>query len=144
MAIYTVTNWTNGSGAAINANNLNHIEQGIKDCSEAINSISGDGEGNLVIDGEETNVYTLPTADSETLGGVINSTDADNMITIDEDGVIKAVHPATHDATIIELDTTEFNKNLDSSVTDVQKLADYVNSFDMSAAFARKLRNGGI
>jgi hypothetical protein len=144
MAIYTVTNWTNGSGAAINANNLNKIEQGIFDCSELIDSISGDGEGNLVINGVETNVYTLPTADSETLGGVINSTDADNIISVDENGVIKATHPSNHDANMIILSTVGFNKNLDSSVSDVQKLADYINSFDISAAMLRKLRNGGI
>lgn len=111
--MYIKQNWVNEM--PLNPTHMNHIEQGIFDSSEKLENISEDAtnvtesttNGNILIDGEETNVYTLPAADSETLGGVINSTDADNMITIDEDGVIKAVHPATHDATIIELDTTD-------------------------------------
>ena len=36
---YTKTNWVNGGPPAIDANNLNHIEQGIYDNEQKINSI---------------------------------------------------------------------------------------------------------
>ncbi len=144
---YNRINWTDDT--PIDTDNLNHIEQGIYDAHEKLESISEGAtnvvestiNGNIIIDGVETTVYTLPAADDTTLGGVINSADADNMITIDENGVIKAIAP---DADMIALDTSSFNKNLDSSVSDVQKLAEYVNSGMNLTSMLRKLRNGGI
>ena len=61
---YVPTNWVDGTAPAINAANLNHIEQGIKNAQD--DAINLDGRVlNL-----EQNPYELPGATPNALGGV--------------------------------------------------------------------------
>jgi len=61
---YVPTNWVDGTAPAINAQNLNHIETGVKNATE--NTINLEGR----VDTIEQNPYVLPGATDTTLGGV--------------------------------------------------------------------------
>ena len=61
---YIPTQWVDGTAPAINAQNLNHIEEGIKNAqSDTINL-------NTRVDVIEQNPYELPSATPTALGGV--------------------------------------------------------------------------
>ena len=59
---YVPTNWVDGAAPAINASNLNHIEQGIKTATD--NTINLDGRV------ETLEQYELPGATPTALGGI--------------------------------------------------------------------------
>ena len=59
---YVPTNWVDGAAPAINASNLNHIEQGIKTATD--NTINLDGRVDIL------EQYDLPGATPTKLGGV--------------------------------------------------------------------------
>ena len=101
ITIYVVTTWHNlpTKDSAIDATNLNHIETGIKNVTDWINTLnveSGKVMGSAAfttalktkLDGIEAqaNKYILPVATNATLGGV----KVDNSTIVIEDGVIRA------------------------------------------------------
>lgn len=54
---YTKTNWTNGTAPAINATNLNKIEQGIKDNADDIDTINARNTVGIVEAGTTSNSW---------------------------------------------------------------------------------------
>lgn len=102
VTVYVVTNWQNlpTKTSAIDATNLNHIEQGIKAVTDFINTLNVESGKYLCqvafttamknkLDGIEAqaNKYTLPTASNNTLGGVkVDGT----TIVIDANGIISS------------------------------------------------------
>ena len=107
VTVYVMTVWRNlpTKTSAIDQTNLNHIEQGIKNVTDFINTLNATSGLYLSqtpfttalknkLDGIEAqaNKYVLPTASNSTLGGV--KVDAET-ITIDQNGVIHAAAAAT-------------------------------------------------
>jgi len=165
---YNKKTWV--SGDPLNPANMNHIEQGIYDCSATLENINGDGQGNLIVNGQEkaiitdnTQVQKIEIMCNNTLIGTrksINITtpifnNVANVSAVDDPindrvnftiGVDEVVHPSSHPGSMISLDTSSFDKNLDSSITNVQLLASKIDdmTFDISADTLRKLRSGGL
>ncbi len=107
VTVYVMTVWQNlpSKNTALEATNLNHLEQGIKNVTDFVNTINATSGLYLSqtpfttalknkLDGIEAqaNKYVLPTASNSTLGGV--KVDAET-ITIDQNGVIHAEAAAT-------------------------------------------------
>lgn len=72
MSVYVPTEWVNDQVPAINATNLNHIEEGIKTAHEEIESI---------VDG--STIIKVPPASETELGGVrlwVDDSDPGNII----------------------------------------------------------------
>lgn len=107
VTVYVMTVWQNlpSKNTALEATNLNHLEQGIKNVTDFVNTINATSGLYLSqtpfttalknkLDGIEAqaNKYVLPTASNSTLGGV--KVDAET-ITIDQNGVIHAAAAAT-------------------------------------------------
>jgi len=67
---YIPTEWKNGTSPALNANNLNHIEQGIKNLSDDVNAIEQTVQDNTNRIAEIENGNTIPCSTKDTLGGV--------------------------------------------------------------------------
>jgi len=57
--------------------------------------------------------------------------EAKNKLDNIEEEANKYVHPSTHDADIVKLDTTNFNNNLNYYTDDVQKLAEIVDNIEI-------------
>lgn len=104
VTIYVVTNWRDlpTQTSPIHATNLNHIETGIKNLTDFINTLNTNNGSYLVLsqtpflngdrtklDGIEAqaNKYVLPTASPSTLGGV----KIDNETIKIENGVIRSL-----------------------------------------------------
>ena len=68
MVDYIRIPWVNGTAPAINATNLNHMDVGIFNATEAIK----------VIESTPPPTYTLPPATDTTLGGVKVKVDTTN------------------------------------------------------------------
>lgn len=100
VTVYVMTVWQNlpSKNTALEATNLNHIEQGIKNVTDFINTINATAGVYLSgapftqellnkLNGIEAqaNKYVLPTASGDTLGGV--KVDGET-ITIDNNGII--------------------------------------------------------
>lgn len=107
VTVYVMTVWQNlpSKNTALEATNLNHLEQGIKNVTDFVNTINATSGLYLSqtpfttalknkLDGIEAqaNKYVLPTASNSTLGGV--KVDAET-ITIDQNGVIHAAAATT-------------------------------------------------
>ena len=107
VTVYVMTVWQNlpSKNTALEATNLNHLEQGIKNVTDFVNTLNATSGLYLSqtpfttalknkLDGIEAqaNKYVLPTASNSTLGGV--KVDAET-ITIDQNGVIHAAAAAT-------------------------------------------------
>lgn len=103
VIVYVVTPWANLpiKSTPITAENLSHIEQGVKNVTDFVNTINAEAglylsaapftsELATKLNGieEHANNYSLPTASTSTKGGVkVDGT----TITIDANGVISAV-----------------------------------------------------
>lgn len=103
ITVYVMTNWRNlpNKTSPIDETNLNHVEQGIKNVTDFINTL--DASAGLFLSGapftqallsklngieDNANNYNLPTASTSTKGGV----KVDGVtITIDQNGVISSV-----------------------------------------------------
>lgn len=116
VTVYVMTSWQNlpSKNTALEATNLNHIEQGIKTVTDFINTLNIESGKVLCqvaftntlkskLDGIEDNAnnYVLPTASSSTKGGVkVDGT----TIVIDQNGVISAAASATELSELTDVD----------------------------------------
>lgn len=116
VTVYVMTVWQNlpSKSTALEATNLNHIEQGIKNVTDFINTLNTTAGVYLSgapftqellnkLNGIEAqaNKYVLPTASNATLGGV--KVDAET-ITIDNNGVIHAAAASTSLESLTDVD----------------------------------------
>lgn len=119
VTAYVMTVWVNlpTKSSPIDASNLNHVEQGIKNVTDFVNTINAESGMYLSqtpfttvlknkLDGIEANAnnYTLPTASTSTKGGVkVDGT----TITIDENGVITSTVSASQLSNLTDVDLTQ-------------------------------------
>lgn len=98
VVVYVMTTWQNlpTKSSPVDATNLNHIEQGIKNVTDWVNTINMDKL-----------YYVLPVATTSRLGGIMVD---GSTITVDANGVITA-----HSSGV-----TEFVNLDDVEITDVQ------------------------
>ena len=116
VTVYVMTVWQNlpSKSTALEATNLNHIEQGIKNVTDFINTLNTTAGVYLSgapftqellnkLNGIEAqaNKYVLPTASNTRLGGV--KVDAET-ITIDNNGVIHAAAASTTLESLTDVD----------------------------------------
>ena len=120
ITVYVMTVWHDlpNKSSALQASNLNHIEQGIKTVTDFINTLDTNSGAYLYLsqtpftnalktklDGIEAqaNKYVLPVATTSALGGVkIDGT----TITIDNNGVIHAAESATALSALTDVNLT--------------------------------------
>lgn len=122
VTVYVMTIWRNlpSKDSAIDATNLNHLEQGIKNVTDFVNTINATSGLYLSqtpfttalknkLDGIEAqaNKYVLPTASNSTLGGV--KVDAET-ITIDQNGVIHAAAATTQLSALTDVNLTDLEE----------------------------------
>lgn len=124
VTVYVMTVWRNlpTKTSAIDQTNLNHIEQGIKNVTDFVNTLNSNNGAYLYLcqtpftnvlktklDGiaENANNYVLPTASNSTLGGV--KVDAET-ITIDSNGVIHAAAATTELSALTDVDLTNLQE----------------------------------
>lgn len=116
VTVYVVTNWQNlpTKTSPIDSVNLNHLETGVKNVTDFINSLHAESglylcatpfttELKNKLDGIEAqaNKYVLPTAGTNVLGGV----KVDGVtITIDQNGVISSVASSTSLENLTDVD----------------------------------------
>lgn len=119
VTAYVMTVWVNlpTKSSPIDASNLNHVEQGIKNVTDFVNTINAESGMYLSqtpfttalknkLDGIEANAnnYTLPTASTSTKGGVkVDGT----TITIDENGVITSTVSASQLSNLTDVNLTQ-------------------------------------
>lgn len=119
VTVYVVTNWQNlpAQVTPIDATNLNHLETGVKNVTDFINSLHAESGLYLCatpflaadrtkLDGidEQANKYVLPTATTGSLGGV----KVDGVtITINENGVISSAASSTSLENLTDVDLDE-------------------------------------
>ena len=125
VTVYVMTSWQNlpSKNTALEATNLNHIEQGIKNVTDFLNTLNADAGVYLCgapftqalltkLNGIEAqaNKYVLPVASDQTLGGV--KVDGSTII-IDQNGVISGAGGSLEtlsDVNIFEKEDGQFLK----------------------------------
>ena len=112
--------------------------------SELTKVEASDVNGNIKIDGAETNVYTLPTADASTIGGVKSSTEKDK-VAVEADGTmsLNGVSAAKIDGVVAEAakvsntikigsKTFDGSAAVEITATDIPLPADVVHKSDIA------------
>lgn len=119
VTVYIMTTWRNlpTKTSPIDATNLNHLEQGIKNVTDFVNTLNAESGLYLSqtpfttllknkLDGIEANAnnYTLPTASTSTKGGV----KVDGVtISIDQNGVISSIASSTSLSALTDVNLTD-------------------------------------
>lgn len=122
VTVYVMTTWRNlpSKDSALDATNLNHLEQGIKNVTDFVNTLNASSGLYLSqtpfttallnkLNGIEANAnnYSLPTASASTKGGV--KVDAET-ITIDSNGVIHAAAATTQLSALTDVNLTNLQE----------------------------------
>ena len=114
--------------------------------AEVTKTEASETNGNIKIDGVETTIYTLPTADADTLGGIKTST-ANNAISVDENGVasVNKVDASKIDGVVAEASkvtnsisigtkTFDGSANVEITADDIPLPEDVVTNSDVATA----------